>query len=87
MDAFYYDISHPAGYASIAKLATAVKTSRKKALDYLQRQNTYTIHKPTRKNSRDGGYWLIMLTNCGKRTYRTCKVFQDTIKVTNIFWS
>jgi len=49
MDAFYYDISHPAGYASIAKLATAVKTSRKKALDYLQRQNTYTIHKPTRK--------------------------------------
>ena len=50
----YYDISHPAGYGSVNALYNAAKKQLpkltiKKVLQYLQTQDTYTLHKPIKK--------------------------------------
>ena len=47
----YYDVSHPAGYGSLAQLARSMKgkLSRDEVKEWLQSQETYTLHRPVRK--------------------------------------
>lgn len=50
----YYDPSHPAGYAGIRKLQVAAKqyypkVSLEQIKAWLQKQKTYTLHKPIRR--------------------------------------
>ena len=50
----YYDANHPAGYGSVRSLYTAVrkngiKITFKSVNKWMQRQDTYTLHKPARK--------------------------------------
>ena len=45
----YYDMKHPAGFASIKKLAKATGQSQKKVKDWMKAQSTYTLHKQARK--------------------------------------
>ena len=45
----YYDPKHPAGYASIQKLAKATGISEKKVKAWLKKQPTYTLHRQARK--------------------------------------
>ncbi|MEL6930966.1 MAG: DDE-type integrase/transposase/recombinase, partial [Cyanobacteria bacterium J06600_6] len=46
----YYNIKHPAGFSSIAKLAKATDTKEKIALAWLKEQPAYTLHREARKN-------------------------------------
>ena len=41
----YYNPKHPAGYASIQKLAKATGVSVKKVKTWLKEQPTYTLHR------------------------------------------
>lgn len=45
----YYDIKHPAGYASITKLAKATSISEKVVKKWLKAQPAYTLHRQARK--------------------------------------
>ena len=45
----YYDPKHPAGFASIQKLAKATGISEKKVKSWLKKQPTYTLHRQARK--------------------------------------
>ena len=45
----FYDPDHPAGFGSVAKLASASKTNKGIVNEWLSGQNTYTLHKPVRK--------------------------------------
>ena len=45
----FYDPEHPAGFGSVAKLASASKTNKGIVNEWLSGQNTYTLHKPVRK--------------------------------------
>ena len=52
MDKVYYDVSHPASYGGVSKLAKYSKVSTKVAREWLKSQDTYTLHKPTRTKFR-----------------------------------
>lgn len=45
----YYDIKHPAGFASIAKLAKATGISQKTVKKWFKEQPAYTLHRQARK--------------------------------------
>ena len=45
----YYNPNHPAGFASIQKLAKATGVSEKKVKAWLKEQPTYTLHRQARK--------------------------------------
>ena len=52
MDKVYYDVSHPASYGGVSKLAKYSKVSTKDAREWLKSQDAYTLHKPTRSKFR-----------------------------------
>ena len=45
----YYDLKHPAGYASVQKLSQATGLSQKTVKIWLKKQPTYTLHRQARK--------------------------------------
>jgi len=45
----YYDPKHPAGLGSVSKLVKASKNKKRDVEDWLSSPNTYTLHKPVRK--------------------------------------
>ena len=45
----YYDLKHPAGYASIQKLVKATGYSPRSVKTWLKKQSTYTLHRQARK--------------------------------------
>jgi len=45
----YYDLKHPASFASIKKLSEATRISQKKVKAWLKSQPTYTLHRQARK--------------------------------------
>jgi len=45
----YYDVQHPAGFASQQKLAKAANVSLAKAKTWLQGEETYALHKPIKR--------------------------------------
>lgn len=45
----YYDLKHPAGYASARKLAKATGINEKTVKAWLKKQSTYTLHRQARK--------------------------------------
>ena len=45
----YYDPNHPASYGSVQNLAKATGSTMQQARDWLQSQDTYTLHKPIKK--------------------------------------
>ena len=49
LKAIYYNLKHPAGFASIAKLAKASGYSKSKVKTWLKAQPTYTLHRQARK--------------------------------------
>lgn len=56
MDRIYYDPSEPGSYGGLARLLRAVrkknnkkKIPKREVIDWLQTQDTYTLHKPARK--------------------------------------
>ena len=55
LDTLYYDIEHESGLSSVEKLYQRVKAegvyelSRKQIVQYLQKQDTYTLHKPIKR--------------------------------------
>lgn len=51
INSIYYDPSHPAGFGSIDKLAKAMKGKMRRddVKDWLQSQETYTLHKPVQR--------------------------------------
>ena len=44
----YFDLAHPAGFSSVARLAKASKTKRLAAQQFLRAQDAYTLFKPVR---------------------------------------
>lgn len=60
----YYTPSHPASFSSVNKLwlATNKKFSKNKILEWVQKQYTYTRHKPRRIHFRRNCYDI---TNIG----------------------
>lgn len=56
----YYDVSNPAGYSSINKLAKEMKgkMSKKEVKRWLQSQETYTLHKPVHRRFTRNRYIL-----------------------------
>lgn len=56
----YYDPSNPAGFGSIDKLSKAMKEKmdKKQVKEWLQSQETYTLHKPIRKKFPRNRYIL-----------------------------
>lgn len=56
----YYDVSHPAGYSSVNKLADAMKgeMDEKEVKKWLQSQETYTLHKPVNRRFPRNKYVL-----------------------------
>lgn len=50
LKAIYYDPKHPAGFASVPKLAKASGYSEAKVKTWLKAQPTYTLHRQARKN-------------------------------------
>lgn len=46
----YYDIKHPAGFTSIAKLAKASDVNENVVRSWLKEQPAYTLHRQARKN-------------------------------------
>lgn len=56
----YYDVSHPAGYSNINKLANVMKNkmSRKEIKHWLESQETYTLHKPVQRRFSRNRYIL-----------------------------
>jgi len=45
----YYNPKHPAGFSSAAKLAKATGLAKKKVIKWLMHQDTYTLHRASRK--------------------------------------
>lgn len=56
----YYDVSNPAGYSSIDRLTRALKgqMNKKQVKDWLQAQETYTLHKPVHRKFPRNKYIL-----------------------------
>lgn len=56
----YYDPEHPASFSNVNKLqlATGKKIPKKAISEWLLSQDTYTRHKPLRKNFRRNCYVL-----------------------------
>jgi hypothetical protein len=46
---FYHNPKYAAGFRSAAKLASAVKRSKRNVEEWLSGQDTYTLHKSVRK--------------------------------------
>lgn len=63
INSIYYNPSHPAGYASIDKLASAMKgkMNRDDVKRWLQSQETYTLHKPVHRKFPRNKYVLSNL--------------------------
>ena len=49
MEKIYYDVTHPAAFGGVKKLQKATKSSQKRVVDFLRRQDAYTIYKPIRR--------------------------------------
>jgi hypothetical protein len=51
LQGIYYDPAHPAGFSGKTRLleATKGKFNYKEVNNWLQSQDTYTLHKPVRK--------------------------------------
>jgi hypothetical protein len=45
----YYDASHPAGFGGVGPLARAAKLPQKQVQEWLKSQQSYTLHKPARR--------------------------------------
>lgn len=56
----YYDVSNPAGYSSIDKLAKAMhgRMNKKEVENWLRSQETYTLHKPVQRRFTRNKYIL-----------------------------
>ena len=52
MDRIYYDVTQPGSFGGVSNLHKHSKNSRKDVREFLQSQNTYTLHKPARINFR-----------------------------------
>lgn len=50
LHSIYYNPSHPAGYGGIVPLARASGVSPKMVKNWMKRQETYTLHRPARRN-------------------------------------
>ena len=59
MERLYYDPNEPASYSGVAPLARAVKASKRKVRDWLQTQDTYTLHRPARKRFPRNPYMVF----------------------------
>ena len=46
MEQIYHDVKNPGAFGGVEKLRRATKASRKKALEFLQRDDVYTLFKP-----------------------------------------
>ncbi|KAG8177455.1 hypothetical protein JTE90_008639 [Oedothorax gibbosus] len=46
----YYNVEHPASYGGVEKLSKASGVSLKKTREWLMGEDTYTLHKPARRN-------------------------------------
>lgn len=59
----YYDAAHPAGYGSLNKLSEAMKhkMSKEETKNWLQSQETYTLHKPVQHKFPRNKYVLSNL--------------------------
>lgn len=60
LSAIYYAVDHPASFSNVNKLwlATLKKIPKKAITEWLLKQDTYTRHKPLRKNFRRNCYIL-----------------------------
>ena len=58
MKDIYYDPSHAAGLSSIARLAAASKLPARKVREWLQKQDTYTLHRQVRKRYPTRKYYV-----------------------------
>lgn len=60
LENIYYTVSHPAGYSSIDKLVKCMKgkLTRKQVQNWLQSQETYTLHKPVNRKFPRNKYVL-----------------------------
>lgn len=60
LNEIYYDVSHPAGYSSVNKLVSAMKgkMNEKHVKQWLQSQETYTLHKPVHRKFPRNKYIL-----------------------------
>lgn len=64
LEKLYYDLKNPAGLASEKKLVTEAKKfgfSKDDVHKWLQEQDTYTLHKPVRRNYRRSRYYLLAI--------------------------
>lgn len=50
LKSIYYDVEHPASFGGVEKLSKASGVTPKKTKDWLMKQDTYTLHKPIRRN-------------------------------------
>lgn len=56
----YYSPSHPASFSTVNKLwlATGKKIPKKIVIEWLQSQDTYTLHRPKRLNFQRNSYLI-----------------------------
>lgn len=56
----YYDIANPAGYSGVSALTRAMKgkMNQKQVQEWLQKQETYTLHKPLNRKFPRNRYIL-----------------------------
>lgn len=53
----YYNVSHPASFSSVQKLAKAANVSVSTVRQWLMKQEVYTTHFPARKKGRQIGFY------------------------------
>ena len=56
LKSIYYDVKHPAGFASIKKLSKASGLQHSQVKQWLKGQATYTLHKQAKKKYRTRHY-------------------------------
>lgn len=57
----YFDVTHPAGFSSVKKLAKAANCKYETARDWLRGQDTYTLHRPIRRKFKRSRYVIPTL--------------------------
>jgi Integrase core domain len=57
----YFDVTHPAGFSSITKLAESVNCSYETARKWLAGQDAYTLHRPIKRKFKRNRYIIPTL--------------------------
>ena len=79
----YYDLNHPAGFGSVAKLVEASRNKKRDVEEWLSSQNTYTLHKPIRKMFPRYPYIVTNNDDVWKTDLADLRSPQNTTKNTN----